>query len=152
MLTSSADNHADLATQGLPVEALGLSPLSPDEIPQCDGNETQPPCTRQGLLEVSVMMGEAMLTAFHPEFLHGLHKQPPVFPVWATPAYSNANFRILSYVVESLANMDFASTVEKEVLRPLNLTHTYTVKPEDDIGIIPQGDSLWSQYVGEDLP
>lgn len=93
-----------------------------------------------------------MLTASRPEFLHGLHKQPPVFPPWATPAYSNSNFRILSYVVESLANINFASAVEKNILQPLDLTHTYTVKPQDDVGIIPQGDSLWGQYVGEDLP
>ena len=88
----------------------------------------------------------------HIEFFQGLPKQPPVFPVWATPAYSNSNFRILSYVVEAITKTDFGTTVENEVLRPLGLSNTYTLKPKDSLGIIPDGDSSWGQDVGQDLP
>ncbi|KAJ5832048.1 hypothetical protein N7474_000359 [Penicillium riverlandense] len=128
-------NHADLSTQGVPVEAFGLPPLPPHHIPKCDGNESQPPCTRKEFLQG----------------LQGLDKQPPVFPVWATPSYSNANFRILSYVFESITNMSFATGVEKDVLRPLDLSNTYTIKPQDSVGIIPTGVSLWGQFLGQDL-
>ncbi|KAJ5620773.1 hypothetical protein N7510_004757 [Penicillium lagena] len=129
------DNHADLSTQGLPVEDFGLPPLPPHDIPKCDGDESQPPCTRNEFLQG----------------LQGLHKQPPVFPVWATPSYSNANFRILSYIFESITNTSFVKGVEKDVLRPLDLSNTYTIKPQDSVGIIPTGDSLWGQFLGQDL-
>jgi hypothetical protein len=88
---------------------------------------------------------------YHVEFFQGLPKQPPVFPVWATPAYSNSNFRILSYVIEAISKTEFAATVEREVLQPLGLSDTYTLKPKDGVGIIPNGDSLWGQDVGDDL-
>lgn len=85
------------------------------------------------------------------EFFQGLPKQPPVFPVFSTPGYSNANFRILSYVIQVITSSSFATAVERDVLDPLSLSNTYTIKPEDKLGIIPDGNSSWGQNVGQDL-
>jgi CubicO group peptidase (beta-lactamase class C family) len=71
--------------------------------------------------------------------------------VWATPAYSNSNFRVLSYVIEAITKTEFAATVESDVIRPLGLSNTFSLKPKDSVGIIPDGDSSWGIDVGQDL-
>lgn len=64
-------------------------------------------------------------------FLHGLDKQPPIFPVWETPAYSNAAFRILGYIAANVTNMTVSDALEASIFRPLGLEHTYASKPSD---------------------
>ncbi|KAK4870333.1 hypothetical protein LT330_005387 [Penicillium expansum] len=79
-------NHAGLAGSNLPFQKLGLPKLSDKDTPHCDGNLSQPLCSRK-------------------DFLQGLDQQPPVFPAWETPAYSNAAFRILGYVAANVTNI-----------------------------------------------
>jgi CubicO group peptidase (beta-lactamase class C family) len=56
-----------------------------------------------------------------------------VFPPFATPSYSNAAFAILGLVVEAVTKKDFASALEANLLKPLNLTRTSLRPPSDRV-------------------
>jgi hypothetical protein len=40
----------------------------------------------------------------------------------------------------------------ESVLKPLVLNHTSIRKPADGLGVIPQGDSMWSYDIGDEAP
>ncbi|KAH7633105.1 beta-lactamase/transpeptidase-like protein [Sordaria sp. MPI-SDFR-AT-0083] len=94
---------------------IGFPPLPLEEFPPCG---TNPTCNRDQLFA-------------------GLGKLPPSFPTSSTPAYSDISFALLSYVAERITGKDFKTLVQDSVLKPLNLTHTFTSAPDDSLGIIP---------------
>ena len=88
------------------------------------------------------------------EFFHGLLQTHPIFPTSSRPVYSNAAFQILGYVVEALGGKDFAKVLEKDLIKPLNLTHTFYDTPSSSLGVIPnsQGKYWWDFDIGEEAP
>lgn len=44
------DSYGDLANVDLPWKENGLPLLSPDDVPQCGGNASMPPCDRDGIM------------------------------------------------------------------------------------------------------
>lgn len=69
-----------------------------------------------------------------------------------TPAYSNAAFRILAYVMEKLLGQTYENITESSVLGPLQLTHTtLTVPAEGADAVVPNGDSGWFQNFGDEV-
>lgn len=76
----------------------------------------------------------------------------PVFTPFSTPAYSNAAFRILGYVIESITNMPYGESLDRSILGPLEMTHTYATKPEDSTGAVPSENSGWAMNIGDDTP
>ncbi|MBP5604043.1 MAG: beta-lactamase family protein [Ruminiclostridium sp.] len=47
-------------------------------------------------------------------------------------AYSNVNYNLLGAVIENVSGMSYRNYMEKEILAPLGLTHTFVGMPEDD--------------------
>ncbi|CAI7613454.1 unnamed protein product [Penicillium manginii] len=88
------------------------------------------------------------------EFFDGLLQAHPIVPTSATPIYSNAAFQILGYVVETLAGEGFEKVLEKEIIKKLNLTHTFYNTPRTSLGVIPipQGEFWWNFNLGDEGP
>jgi CubicO group peptidase (beta-lactamase class C family) len=76
----------------------------------------------------------------------------PVFLPHSTPIYSNTAFRILSYALEAITEDNFENIMSECVLKPLVLDHTSISKPADILGVIPEGDSMWSYDIGDEGP
>ncbi|KAE9373571.1 beta-lactamase/transpeptidase-like protein [Stipitochalara longipes BDJ] len=112
----------------------GLPQLTPSDIPTCGGSEMhQKPCTRE-------------------EYFEGFVHHHPVFRPHSTPIYSNTAFRILGYAIEAIVGENFDNITEKSILKPLQLNHSSVKKPADNLGAIPQGDSMWSYDLGDEGP
>ncbi|KAJ5176050.1 uncharacterized protein N7482_001927, partial [Penicillium canariense] len=123
----------DLAEQPSLLTSLGFPTLPPAQVPPCG---VPNPCSRK-------------------QFFDGLLQSHPIVPTSSTPIYSNAAFQILGYVVEVLAGgKDFAKTLEKNIIRPLGLAHTFYNTPSPSLGVIPtyQGEYWWDFDMGEEAP
>ena len=81
-------------------------------------------------------------------------KQPPLHPPYQTPVYSNLAYVLLSYVAESIAGKPFLSMIEEAVIKPLNLTSTFTKMPDDKLGAMPSNptESGWNYDMGNESP
>jgi quinol monooxygenase YgiN len=110
--------------------ALGLPPLSASEIPICGGG---PFCTRA-------------------QFFEGFSKRHPVYASSTAPIYSNVAFQILSYALENITGVAFATSVHDGLFSPLNLTgSSWTVPASNSSGLIPD-DSSWAFDAGDEAP
>jgi CubicO group peptidase (beta-lactamase class C family) len=111
---------------------LGLPRLPMSSFPPCG---SWPTCNRTQLFE-------------------GLAKLPPSFPPFATPAYSDIGFVLLSFVAERVAGKSFETLLTESVLKPLNLTHTFLHTPDPSLGIVPgvKGANSWRYDMAEEAP
>jgi CubicO group peptidase (beta-lactamase class C family) len=55
----------------------------------------------------------------------------PVATSFRTPNYSNMAFQILGYAIENITGTPFADLVKEQLIKPLNLTRTYTTLPNN---------------------
>lgn len=88
------------------------------------------------------------------EFFTGLANVPPSFtPSW-TAGYSNMGYQILAYALEAITQKGFAQMLQSDVINKLGLQNTFYQKPNDSLGIIPQGaqNGFWSYSLGEASP
>ncbi|MBO4749487.1 MAG: beta-lactamase family protein [Lachnospiraceae bacterium] len=60
-------------------------------------------------------------------------------------AYSNANFNLLGAIIEEVSGMSYLEYMEREILTPLGLEHTYVGEPQD--GNVVQGSRLFFRHV-----
>ena len=70
---------------------------------------------------------EARITKYLPEALEIVRGLKPHFPP-GTPGkayYSNANYRLLGAIIESLTGRSMAANFEEHIIQPLGLQHTY---------------------------
>ncbi|EED13547.1 penicillin-binding protein, putative [Talaromyces stipitatus ATCC 10500] len=126
--------NGDLASQNFPWQQAGLPSLPMEDIPSCAGNTSLPPCNLQ-------------------EYFQGFIQRHPVFSPETTPVYSNAAYRILGYVLETLSGTSYESLLRSSVLEPLNLSQSSTHRPESNGSwVIPNGDSGWFQDTGDEAP
>jgi CubicO group peptidase (beta-lactamase class C family) len=88
------------------------------------------------------------------EFFNGLLQGHPIFPTSTTPIYSNAAFQVIGYVVEALSGENFQTVLEKAIIYPLKLTHTFYTTPSTKLGVIPstQGEYYWNFAMGDETP
>jgi CubicO group peptidase (beta-lactamase class C family) len=87
------------------------------------------------------------------EYFEGLPNRPPVYGAYTTPVYSNTAYRILGYVVEATSGASYRGALEKLVLEPLKMTRTSTSTPSNSSWVvIPPGNSLWSEDLGDEVP
>ncbi|OGM45034.1 putative beta-lactamase [Aspergillus bombycis] len=116
--------------------ALGLPKVPAKDIPTCnqgDGVNGGNPCDRD-------------------EFLRGIVSEHPTFAPGTTPAYSNAAYQLLRYVMENITGIDFPSMFENSIVKPLNLNSTsLLVHKNANFGIIPINEttSLWDFDLGD---
>ena len=78
----------------------------------------------------------------------------PYYPSFRTPMYNNIVFTLLAYVAESITGKPFMPLIEETVMKPLNLTDTYTYPPKDSVGIIPgrRETTVWANDFGNEAP
>ncbi|OTB10938.1 hypothetical protein K445DRAFT_386396 [Daldinia sp. EC12] len=87
------------------------------------------------------------------QFFTGLGNVPPSFsPSWTT-GYSNAGYQILSYALEAITRKQYPEMLQADIIDKLGLEHTFYQKPDDKLGVIPQGqEDNWSFSIGEASP
>ncbi|KAI1804479.1 beta-lactamase/transpeptidase-like protein [Daldinia bambusicola] len=87
------------------------------------------------------------------EFFSGLGNVPPSFsPSWTT-GYSNAGYQILAYALEAITQKQYANMLQADIIDKLGLEHTFYQKPDDTLGVIPQGqEDNWAFSIGEASP
>ncbi|KAI1464859.1 beta-lactamase/transpeptidase-like protein [Daldinia caldariorum] len=87
------------------------------------------------------------------QFFSGLSNVPPSFsPSW-TAGYSNAGYQILAYALEAITKKQYAEMLQADVIDKLGLQHTFYQKPDDKLGVIPQGhEDNWAFSIGEASP
>ena len=119
----------------MPWTSLGLPPVNASLSPNCAGLLGLPRCNE---------------TNFYEDF--GNHH--PIFAPFASPAYSNIGYSILGMVVEAASKMSYHAFVEKEIFKPLGLTHTTPADPPtaNKTGFIPANDIWWGSNIGFESP
>jgi CubicO group peptidase (beta-lactamase class C family) len=80
------------------------------------------------------------------EFLDGLIHHPPVFPSFATPAYSNVAFTFLQFVYESITGRSFSQAFDELYQDRLQMHSTSSLHPVKDVdAVIPHNDT-WAVF------
>ncbi|KAI1773109.1 beta-lactamase/transpeptidase-like protein [Hypoxylon cercidicola] len=87
------------------------------------------------------------------QFFTGLGNVPPSFqPSW-TAGYSNMGYQILAYALEAITQKQFPQMLQADIIDKLNLQNTFYTKPDNALGVIPQGsETQWSFSIGEASP
>ncbi|KAI0891918.1 beta-lactamase/transpeptidase-like protein [Annulohypoxylon nitens] len=87
------------------------------------------------------------------EFFTGLANVPPSFsPSW-TAGYSNMGYQILAYALQAITQKQFAPMLQSDIIDKLELQKTFYQKPDDGLGVIPEGqEDGWSYSLGESSP
>ncbi|KAI1459690.1 beta-lactamase/transpeptidase-like protein [Annulohypoxylon moriforme] len=113
------------------LETKGFPPASLNETPIC---------------------GEAIKCP-RAEFFTGLANVPPSFsPSW-TAGYSNMGYQILAYALQAITKKEFAPMLQSDIIDKLGLRKTFYQKPDDALGVIPEGhEDDWSYSIGEASP
>ncbi|KAL1964886.1 hypothetical protein VTN77DRAFT_6239 [Rasamsonia byssochlamydoides] len=125
-------NNADLTSQNLPLQQMGLPPIPSSDVPTCAGNDSLPPCSRK-------------------QFFDGFTKRHPVFASETASTYSNSAFRILGYVLEAITGQSYEEVVDQSIIKPLDLTGTSVFLPTNtSLGVIPLGDSGFFRDFGDE--
>ncbi len=78
------------------------------------------------------------------EFLNGYKARHPVYPPFATPAYSNVAFSLLGLALEVITGREYEDVIRNDIFMPLGMTHSSVLKPRDSDGVIPIGISGWA--------
>ena len=153
MLMFKEDSYGDLANMDVTWSEAGLPVLSPEDIPQCGGNASMPPCDRDGIMLVILVSQYSYSSFLFLEYFHGLLRRAPVFAPQTTPVYSNTAYRLLGYILEAISGTRFDELLQSSVLRPLNLTTTtYAIPRGEGSWVIPNGESGWYQDTGDETP
>lgn len=62
-------------------------------------------------------------------------------------------YQILAYALEAISKKRYADMLQTNIINKLQLQHTFYQKPEDKLGVIPQGsEDNWSYSIGEASP
>lgn len=78
-----------------------------------------------------------------------MNQRHPIYAPFTTPAYSNAAFEILGYVVENVTAHPYQVVVQKTIFDPLGLRHSSVSTPRNaSVGVIPIGESDWDFDLG----
>jgi CubicO group peptidase (beta-lactamase class C family) len=82
-------------------------------------------------------------------------KHRPLFPVFATPTYSNSAYHILAYALEAIKKKPFPSMLAKDLFQKLDMKGSSYKMPADSSKAVIPGDetsSGWSADIGDDTP
>lgn len=150
-LTVSLDGVLDLTEKAPMLEQLGFPSLPKAQIPPCG---VPNPCTRKGRSMVFPYLNLFSLTNALAEFFNGLLQSHPTVPTSSTPIYSNAAYQILAYALEAMTGQTYQDILEKDLLKPLNLTRTFYSTPDISLGVIPSsgGQQYWNFAMGDETP
>lgn len=147
------DSYGDLANMDITWSEAGLPVLSPEDVPQCGGNASMPPCDRDGIVLIIHVSQYLCSSFFCPEYFQGLLRRAPIFAPQTTPIYSNTAYRLLGYILGAISGNRYDELLESSVLRPLNLTTTTYATPRGEGSwVIPNGESGWYQDTGDETP
>jgi CubicO group peptidase (beta-lactamase class C family) len=111
-----------------------------------------PLCTRKGkcytwgVLQTGAYSGT--------EFFAGIEMMVPSYLPWQTAGYSNIGYQLLSYVLESMTGKKFVDILDKRIIEPLGLQHTYYENAPPSSGVIPTTteDDYWWVNLGDANP
>lgn len=151
-LTFNEDSYGDLADIDGPWSEAGLPLLPPEDVPQCGGNASMPPCNRKGIV-LAIHVSQYSYSSLLLEYFQGLLGRAPIFAPQTTPVYSNTAYRLLGYILGAISGSRFDELLQSSVLRPLNLTTTtYEIPSGEGSWVIPSGESGWYQDTGDETP
>ncbi|KAJ4251017.1 hypothetical protein NW762_011667 [Fusarium torreyae] len=113
--------------------AYGLPPIEDSDYPPCGVTALNKGCTRQ-------------------EYLAGMTRSYPQTTPNGRPAYSNMAFVILGLALEEYTGKNFTQLLKETATDPLNMNNTYPSPGDDEIAVIPPGDSSWGADYKENIP
>jgi hypothetical protein len=76
------------------------------------------------------------------EFMEELGRRQFVNAPNTTPAYSNSAFALLGYVLESIAGVSYEEAMQRSLIEPLGLKHTFGMIPDPSLGAIALGETF----------
>jgi CubicO group peptidase (beta-lactamase class C family) len=87
------------------------------------------------------------------EFFSTFSKLQPAFAPYATAAYSNVAYQILSYALETITGRTYEDMLN-DVIKNLGLKNTFYNAPNETKGIIPGtvNSTHWYYSLGEENP
>lgn len=74
----------------------------------------------------------------------------PAVPAYHTPIYSNMAFQVLAYAIENITKTSFPKLVYDELLKPLNLSRTFSSPPLNDTNAVVEDG--WREDLGDAAP
>jgi CubicO group peptidase (beta-lactamase class C family) len=85
-------------------------------------------------------------------FFDGFLKHNPIAPTFATPAYTNMGFQLLSYALESIKGESYASMLENDLFKQLGMDNSTYSKPDSTSSAVIPGDletTGWNWNMGD---
>lgn len=76
------------------------------------------------------------------EYLELVLDEPADFEPNSDYAYSNTNFLLISYIMDSVLGYDHQKYIKEQILTPLNLTNTYATLYDADAELVSSGYTL----------
>ncbi|KAL8709782.1 MAG: hypothetical protein Q9220_005568 [cf. Caloplaca sp. 1 TL-2023] len=108
----------------------GLPPVEGEDVPICGRNHVgQRPCSREEIIE-------------------GIIRRPPVFEPNRQATYSNMNYVLLGFALESMTGTPYEELVKATIFDPLGMKRVTLRKPIDSEGVIPVGTNDWDSDIG----
>ncbi|KAH7304335.1 beta-lactamase/transpeptidase-like protein, partial [Stachybotrys elegans] len=144
--------QTDMSAELVPQQAiaLGLPPLSEDEIPKCGVTGLLRTCSRSGRSEEFFFLS-SLTTA---EMISQLLKQHPIFPTGHSPAYTNMAYALLGFAQEAITGTPVSEAITSNILFALNMTSSSFSRKPDSGGVIPGNESVvgWDWDMGTISP
>jgi CubicO group peptidase (beta-lactamase class C family) len=76
-------------------------------------------------------------------------------PLWGPKeksTYSNVNFNLLGLVIEKVTGVSYSNYVDTSILKPLNMSSSTFLKPNDNVAVLPKGGKYWDVEKGIQRP
>lgn len=86
------------------------------------------------------------------DFFNDLATKHPLWLPNQKSTYSNVNFDLLGLVIENVTGMSYSEYVSAAILQPLNMASSTFEKPEDEVAVLPKGETYWDFDKGLQRP
>ena len=85
-------------------------------------------------------------------FFENLNDEYPVAPPAKTPVYSSIAFDTFVLALERATGKNYSELLDEHIISPLGLQNTGPSPGDDDVAVIPAGESTWGSDYGLHAP
>ena len=124
-------------------------------MPACELNKSIP-CDAPGEQHVlfSEILPQVVSTnhVIRAGLLSWLRSSPPVLAPHIENSNSNVGYSLLGLLIANVTGMSYEEYICQSIIVPMGLNSTGFTAPNQRVGAVPSGDSLWSWDVGVNNP